>query len=252
MILQSEGMSSMTILKVGPPGFDPAVIIFDKDGTLIDFDAMWGAWIIALADRLEAVARLPARAALFAALGFDSARGRVLAEGKLAVTPMASLYALTIEMMRERGLTLEKAEAAVSQAWRAPDPVALARPLAHLPTLFTALRRGGIKIAVATTDDRLPTMLTLAGLGVVEWIDAMVCADDGLPVKPAPDMVRAICEALNVPAARSVVVGDSVADMQMGRRAGAGLTVGVRSGVSEAAALSPHADVVIDSIAGLV
>ena len=27
-------------------------IIFDKDGTLLDFNAMWGGWVVALADRL--------------------------------------------------------------------------------------------------------------------------------------------------------------------------------------------------------
>ena len=242
----------MTILKVGRPGFDPAVIIFDKDGTLIDFDAMWGVWVTELADRLEAGSGLSVREALFAALGFDAVRGRVRAEGKLAVTPMATLHTLTIRVMRNCGLAAEAAGAVVSQAWRVPDPVALARPLAHLPTLFSALQRDGIRIAVATTDDRSSTLATLAGLGVGQWIDALVCADDGLPVKPAPDMVRAICESLKVPAARAVVVGDSEADMLMGKRAGAGLTVGVLSGLSEIEALRPHADEVIDSIGGLV
>ena len=28
------------------------LVVFDKDGTLIDFDVMWGGWAESLADRL--------------------------------------------------------------------------------------------------------------------------------------------------------------------------------------------------------
>ena len=34
---------------------DPSLIIFDKDGTLIDINTMWGGWITDLAQRLEVV-----------------------------------------------------------------------------------------------------------------------------------------------------------------------------------------------------
>jgi phosphoglycolate phosphatase len=49
-----------------------------------------------------------------------------------------------------------------------------------------------------------------------------------------------------------VVVGDAVADLRMGRAAGAGLVVGVLSGLSSAALLAPYADAVIDSVADLI
>ena len=242
----------MSILKVGPPDFDPGLIIFDKDGTLIHFDAMWGGWVTELADRLEAAAAIPARDRLFEAMGFDAARGRVIAHGKLAAAPMSILYPLTVSVMRECGLSQPAAESAVAAAWHIPDPVLLARPFADLPALFGTLRTHGVKVAIATTDDRAPTEATLAGLGAAPFVDTMVCADDGLPVKPAPDMVTTICDRLGVPLARTVVVGDSAADLQMGRGARAGLVVGVLSGISAAETLAPLADVVIESVARLV
>ena len=49
---------------------------------------------------------------------------------------------------------------------------------------------------MATTDDRDPTERTLAALGIADRIDATVCADDGIAVKPAPDMVLHLCAAL--------------------------------------------------------
>ncbi len=228
------------------------LIIFDKDGTLIDFDAMWGAWVTDLARRLESVTQLPITNRLFRMMGFDPAPGRVLANGRLAVTPMTILRALTVDLLCDAGLSREAAEAATTAAWQQPDPVALASPLANLQSLFSTLRERGLKIAIATTDDRAPTAATLAGLDIAPLVDALVCADDGVPVKPAPDMVLAVCQTLNIPPARTAVVGDAVADLQMGRAAGAGLVVGVLSGVSAAQALEPLADLLLASIADLI
>ncbi|MCA1554284.1 MAG: hypothetical protein LC737_07900, partial [Chloroflexi bacterium] len=81
----------MSILAVGPAHFSPSVVIFDKDGTLIDFDFMWSSWIRALTARLECVARVPLAEQLFAAVGFDAAHERVIPTGALALAPIASL-----------------------------------------------------------------------------------------------------------------------------------------------------------------
>jgi phosphoglycolate phosphatase-like HAD superfamily hydrolase len=241
----------MSILKIGPRDFAPAVVIFDKDGTLIDFDWMWGGWITELATRLESASGLPTRERLYNALGFDAAHGRVQHDGKLAATPMAQLYTFTIEVMESGGLSRSAAKAVVAQAWFIPDPVKLARPFTPLKELFTRLQTAGVKVAVATTDDREPTLATIRAAGAPDLVDTFICADDGIAVKPAPDMILTICQRLGLRPSQAVIVGDTVADMQMGRAAQAGLVVGVASGVSAAETLAPYADVVIDSIAEL-
>ncbi len=101
---------------------------------------------------------------------------------------------------------------------------------------------------MATTDDRDPTERTLAALGVADRIDATVCADDGIAVKPAPDMVLHLCATLGIAPARTAVVGDTAADLRMARAAGAGLTVGVLTGVGGRVDLEPLADAVIASV----
>jgi len=104
---------------------------------------------------------------------------------------------------------------------------------------------------VATSDDRAPTQRTLDALGVSAMIDALVCADDGVAVKPAPDMVLALCATLGIDPGRTAVVGDSPADLRMARAAGAVLVIGVLTGVGRPADLTPLADVVVDSVAAL-
>jgi phosphoglycolate phosphatase len=143
------------------------------------------------------------------------------------------------------------AAAAVAAAWHAPDPVALAQPVTDLRALLDRLRRRVGTFAVATSDDRRPTERTLAALGVAGEFAALSCADDGIRTKPAPDPVLYLCGTLGIPPGRTAVIGDSPADLLMGRAAGAARSIGVLSGVGDRASLEPLADVVLESIADL-
>ena len=230
---------------------DIQAVVFDKDGTLIDFDAMWGGWITTLARRLEAASYITVAPQLFRAVGFDPATGVVAPGGPLAVSTMTEIRALAGDVLRAAGLAPAAVAAALHAGWYIPDPVALARPLADLPQLFGALGARGLRIAIATTDDRAPTQATLAALGVAGMVDGLACGDDGHPIKPAPDAVVKLCQQLGVAPSRTVMVGDTTADLRMARAAGA-RAIGVLSGVGSAELLAPHADLVLPSVAELL
>ncbi len=80
---------------------------------------------------------------------------------------------------------------------------------------------------------------------------AVVCADDGLPVKPAGDAVVHIGALTGIGPARTAVIGDSVADLAMGRAAGAARCYGVLTGVATREDLAPFADAILTSVAEL-
>lgn len=234
----------MTVTK----NFKPQAIIFDKDGTLIDFDAMWGGWTMYLANQLQLASGLDVRQKLCLIFGVDEVTNKVLAGGKLASMPMSLLYELTIEVMQSAGLTINEANRVVDQAWCIPDPVILAKPFTDLRTLFSQLTEQGIKIAIATADNRAPTQAMVDAFDIGEYISCMACADDGIPSKPAPDMVHSLCAQMNVKPAEVMVVGDTASDLKMARAANAGLAVGMLSGVSSAKHLTGFADVLFDSL----
>ena len=232
------------------------LLVFDKDGTLIDFHGMWCEWALQLGRDLERETGRAISANLLERYGVNAKTKRTLAHGLLAATPMPRIREVTVGIVEAAGVPSAEAERAVAASWRAPDPVALARPLADLPTLLDGLRAGrppgrGRRIAIATTDDRTPTLETIAALGLSERLDALVCADDGVRVKPEPDMVLHLCAQLGIAPAVTAVVGDSPSDLRMGRGAGAGLVIGVLSGVGRRDELTPLADVVVPSIAAL-
>jgi phosphoglycolate phosphatase len=227
------------------------LLIFDKDGTLIEFHLMWGPWVEQLALRLETATGLPVHDGLYPLLGVERATGRVEAHGLMAATPMRRLREVVEGFVSDAGAGPAAAAEAVASAWHAPDPVALAQPVTNLKDLLAALRTRVPTFAVATSDDRDPTERTLAALGIAGEMAALACADDGIRTKPAPDAVLHLCATLGMTPARTAVVGDSPADLRMARAAGAGRVIGVLTGVGDRPTLEPLADVVLGSIAEL-
>ena len=228
------------------------LVVFDKDGTLISFEAMWSGWARELGARLEVATRRPVSGDVFATIGFDPSSGRVLAGAPLALATMAEIRETVAAVVRRWCPSVSAARRAVEAAWFEPDPVASAVPTADLPALFGALRAAGRLIAVATTDDRAPTEATLRALGVRGEVAAIACGDDAVGVKPDPAMLLALCQATGVSPARTAMIGDTPADLAMGRAAGAGRVVGVLSGVGSREDLAPFADAVLGSVGELL
>jgi phosphoglycolate phosphatase len=211
---------------------------------------MWSGWAETLVERLARATNPSVREPLFAMLGYDPVARIALPGGGLISTPMARLRDMTVSVLVDTGVAPAQAEAAVAGAWHAPDPTTLAHALGDLGVLFGSLRTQGRRIAIATSDDRGPTLRTLEALGLDGWIDAVVCADDGLASKPAADAVLHLCRLMSTEPALTAVVGDAPADVAMGRAAGAGLVVGVRTGIGSDADLA-DAHLILDSVADL-
>ena len=228
------------------------LVVFDKDGTLLDFEAMWGGWAAELGRRLEAATKRPVAGDVFAAIGFDPVSEHVRPGSPLAIATMGQLEEVVAAVIRRWCPNVAAARRAVETAWYEPDPVATAVPTADLGRLFGALVASGRRIAVATTDDRAPTEVTLRALDLRRFVSALACGDDGVGVKPDPAMVLAICRALGTEPARTAVVGDTPADLAMGRSAGLGRVVGVLTGVGSREDLEPLADALLESVGELL
>jgi len=232
---------------------NPGLVVFDKDGTLIDFQMMWGSWTEQFAWRLEMASKQPLREALFDALGYDYIRRRVHSGGALCCTPMRNLRTLGENVLKESALKLSQKEAEdmVTSIWQMPDPVSTARPLADLPRLFASLRAMNMKIAVCTTDDHGAAVNTLKALNVDHLVDVVVGGDDPIPPKPSPEQLYHICFKCGVSPHDTIMVGDTSTDMKLGLAAGAGLSVGVLDGASSIPDLAQYADVLIPSVSKL-
>lgn len=124
-----------------------------------------------------------------------------------------------------------------------------------VPETLAALHAKGFRLAICTSrsSGSLQELLKVHGIGA--FFDAHTCNDDvlhlGARPKPAPDLALLLLERLGARADESMVVGDTVFDLQMGRSAGC-RTCGVTYGNQDRTQLQTAApDALIDRLAEL-
>ncbi len=222
-------------------------ILFDKDGTLIDFNATWFAFADAMAMRAAGGARDHADALLDAA-GFDFALRRFRPDSVLAAGTNEDVVALWYPQHPESERRVLLAEFdRLTASGELGEPVALPGCRAALSTLHTA----GYRLGVATNDSTGGAERTLLSLGVAQMFEAAYGYDAVANPKPAPDTIHAFCDLTGLKASQLAMVGDNRHDLQMARAGGAGLAIAVLSGTGTRESLSPLADAVLDSIVDL-
>jgi len=223
-------------------------ILFDKDGTIVDY---WRTWVPI--NREAALFAAEGNAALADELlrlgGHDPATDRISPGSPLAAGDFI----------------------AIAEAFAAHPDVAAADLLsADMERIFrrggarhsvlldgvrdtiAELRRLGFLLGLATNDSMGGLQASLARHGILDLFHFTAGCDSGFGSKPDPRMVLAFCAAVRLSAREVAVVGDAVHDLAMGRAAGAGLTIGVLSGTSARADLQGYADLIVGSVNDLL
>jgi HAD superfamily hydrolase (TIGR01509 family) len=241
----------MARLRIAAVEVQADLAVFDKDGTLIDFHGVWGGRGQRAVEALGGPVDMALREALLLTLGIDAISGRVDGRGILAQFPHHVIQDHCLETMVDAGVARQQAEDLLNerfaQVMRAPPQAEELLAIGDLAGLLTGLHAAGVSIGVLTTDDREATLETLAALALAETVPYVVCGDDPLPAKPAPDGILHIAAAAGVHPQRSLMVGDTATDMRAGRAAGC-FCVAVTSGAGDAGELGELADIVVESV----
>lgn len=246
----------MPLVSVGALTRDIDLVLFDKDGTLLDFHVLWAPRTRrAIADLAAAAGRPDLATPLAATIGLDAAGARIRAETPMAVASIAANALVAATVLHQGGIGWHRAET-LARAHLVP-PLAASpgahelAPVGDVAGLMARLTAAGVKLGIVTTDDRLGTAATADRLGWTPYLVGLSCGDDPWPAKPDPAAITVLCEQAGVAPERTMMVGDSLGDIAAARAAGCGLVVGVAGGTGTAAALGAVADAVIDTVAAI-
>jgi phosphoglycolate phosphatase len=223
-------------------------ILFDKDGTIIDY---WRTWV-----------PINREAALFAAGGDSAIADELLRLGGqdpdtdrvVPGTPLAAGDFFDIASAfaaHPQVAAAEQLVAGIERIFRAGGAKHSVL-IDGARTTLVELKRRGLRLGLATNDSGGGLEASLTGHDILDLLDFTAGCDSGFGSKPDPRMVFGFCRALGIDRKEVAVVGDAVHDLAMGRAAGVALAIGVLSGTSGRADLERHADLIVDSVNDLL
>lgn len=190
-------MASINAFQFPKSGFK--AVVFDCDGTLVDsMPAHFESWCDALS--------LHGAAGIFKEDVFFAMGGR----------PTIDIVA---ELNSEYGLKLNPVDVAFAKReafLKRLDLVTLIDEVAE----FAQSLRGKVPMAVASGGSRLVVEKTLHAVGISDWFDEVVTADDVAEGKPAPDVFLKAAKLLEVDPADCLALDDAPAGIIAAQRAG--------------------------------
>ncbi|MEH2391628.1 MAG: HAD family hydrolase [Nostoc sp.] len=217
----------MATIKCGNITFDNIqAILFDKNGTLEDSET----YLRSLAQRAARLidAQIPGIGEpLLMAFGVNGSSlnpAGLIAVASRRETEVASA-AYIAETGREWFESLKIARQALDEAEKyieqTPSPLFVGSL-----DLLKYLREGGLKLGILSAATTKEVHNFVANHQLSDYIQLEMGVDEG-PSKPDPVLFLQACEALEVEPGATLMVGDSVGDMQMARNAKAAGCIGI-------------------------
>ncbi|WP_145150163.1 HAD family hydrolase [Paenibacillus xylanexedens] len=227
----------MTMLQVQGAQIPCKGILFDKDGTLLEFLQLWGPWAETLLNQLQT--RMNELGASFTielehVLGtIHNQEGHIVGydpQGPLAIATVDECTGLLAGQLYAAGMPWNEAITTIRQfssiAMREVRQRKLAEPMSGLLDFLQKCRAADIPLAVVTSDSTAAAETHLDWMGIRSFFTSIVGCDRVIKGKPDGEAALLACRELHIHPGEAVVIGDSNGDMQMGRHAGVSYTLG--------------------------
>ena len=230
------------------------LVIFDKDGTLVD---LYNYWANMINFRVESAQRKLSfdeskNNDIMYAMGVDVENERLRSEGPVGLKKREIVMQAMVDSLAKIGfpdtydtcfqIFKEVDEQSVNHL------IDIVKPVNGMHEFINSLYEKNCKIAIATTDKAARADLAADFLGISDSVNMVVGEDMVANCKPHPDMANLILEELSVDKENTVIVGDAITDIEMGLNAGLKASIGVCSGLTSARKLEEKTKFVIEDI----
>ena len=198
-------------------------IIFDKDGTLLDFDAYWlKAAKHALSKILKSyMAEDVPSDEVMSALGVND--GITSIKGALCCGTYAQIGTEIQKVLTKYGHSsdVEDVIEKTVEAFDSSVEYGEIKPTCeNLGSALKNLKNHGLKLYVVTTDNYFGTEKHLKKLGIRECFDFLYTDDGEYPAKPDPYCIEDLCAKEGYDKSQIVMVGDTLTDVHFAKNGG--------------------------------
>lgn len=229
-------------------------IIFDKDGTLLDFDAFWVTVCVkAIEDVLMQFGKQDVPVdKILASLGVHN--GTTDINGVLCKGTYQQIGRIVYDTLQSYGCSAscETVTTAVTDAFNKNADAGEIKPTCpNLAQVLTLLKKRNIRLAVVTTDNQEITEKCLKALGIYGLFDRIYTDDGETPTKPDPYCALDFLKLTGLEKDNLLMVGDTMTDMVFAKNAGIS-AVGIAKSDANRLLLMPHASEVISDMTSLL
>lgn len=232
-------------------------ILFDKDGTLIDFFEAWGKTIQPVISKLLDEAKITNKDALLKKIlnhigVYDS---YIDPEGSFAWKPYEQIAQDIAKLMEKEQMDSSMSTTDIYNCltdffWQEQSSQAVPQ-LANLKELMADLNQMGLYTGIATTDEYEATLQCTDTCGIKDNISFYGTAGRNMPIKPDEKLLLQAADSWKIHPQEIMVVGDTPNDMRFAKNGNA-IAVGVLSGTGRKKDLEQMADYLIPSIKDLI
>jgi len=208
---------------------DCDLIVFDMGGTITDFQSTWTPIIRRRIELLVLRYGERFREQFLNTIGLEPSSWKADLSGPFMLLAEEKLIFVLAMVLYENGIAWPRAVESVKDCYqqtnREINRLELVRLIPGIDSTLRKFKGLGLSLAIATMEKRSDTHLELGKFGILDLFDAIVTVDDVGKHKPDPEMIFEVCNTLKIVPERAIMVGDTPADLIMGKRAGVVATV---------------------------